>query len=175
MVAAARGVQLQTRCLDAGRRRTRDAAIDAPPDVPANLWWDDAWPMRMPLTITNASTTQELVAGYQVSMKLALSGTPCTARDDVRVVHAHTTQLDRIVDDVPGGPFYWFKLVAPIFKFENAVHETHTYDVAPPGAFSVRLWNYNSSPTVSFDMVRVRKAIDPAPTVTIGAAESKPL
>jgi hypothetical protein len=310
-----------------------DAPIDAPPDVPPNVWWDETRPSRMPLTITNTSTTESLAAGYQVSMKFTLSGTPCTARDDVRIVHAHTTELDRTVDDVPGGPFYWFKLVAPIapgaastgdyfiycgnptpssppavqknvfdffdgftaaldtnvwtvnggatvtsgklvvgnamgtnhgivtttpsftanhavdfiaqaasasnnvwwagfenstvnqppwliwytnsptiiapayratttsvdwegtsknldtsghlysienfgdhaiFKFEDAVYETHTYDVAAPAAFSVRLWNYNSTPTVSFDMIRVRQAIDPAPTVSVGAVETKP-
>lgn len=307
-----------------------DGAV-ATPDVQEGAWWDAAWPVRMPLTITNASTTESLAAGYQVGFAFTLAPN-CTSRDDVRIVLNHTTELDRVIDD--GGPWFWFKLqtaiapgasstgeyfiycgnaapsnapsaakmvfdffdgfnaasidtavwtvgsgatitnnklvvgnamgtdhglitktatftarhavdfeattsstngnyfwagfenttnnappwliwwtnqatiIAPaykatnnstdwrgtsktldtqphiysienldthaIFRVDNAAYQTYTYDANPPAAFNIRLWNYNSTPTVTYDNVRVRQVIDPAPTVTVGAVENKP-
>ena len=60
-----------------------------------------------------------------------------------------------------------------IFRYDNTFLEAHTYDVAPPASFSLRLWNYNITPTVSYDMVRVRQVVDPAPMVTVGAVEMR--
>jgi hypothetical protein len=62
-----------------------------------------------------------------------------------------------------------------MYRYDDAVYETHVYDVAPPATLSVRLWNGQSTPAVSYDMVRVRKAVDPPPTVTVGAPEPRPL
>jgi hypothetical protein len=61
-----------------------------------------------------------------------------------------------------------------IFRIDNTAYETHTYDANPPAAFNIRLWNYNSTPTVTYDNVRIRQVIDPAPTVMVGAVEMKP-
>ncbi len=306
-----------------------DGSVDAPPDTPSGPWWDAAWPMRMPLTITNTSTTESLANGYQVGFQFTLAPN-CTSRDDVRIVRNHTTELDRVIDD--GGPWFWFKLqaaippggsstgeyfiycgnpapsnaptaarnvfdfydgfnngtldsnvwtnaggatlannklvvgnamgtdhglitkaatfgsnraidfeattssatgnsfwagfenstnnappwliwwtnaatiIAPaykanggstdwrgtskpldtsahiysienfgkhaIFRVDNTAFETYTYDANPPNAFNIRLWNFNSTPTVTYDNVRIRQVIDPAPTVMVGAVES---
>lgn len=310
--------------------RSGDTA-DSRMDTPSAEWWDSAWSARRSLTIKNDSTSETLPAGYQVSFSIQPTATPCTGRDDVRVIYQRTTELERVVDEV-GTSTVWFKLVSPItpggdsstdyfvycgnlapgpapsnanavfdffddfdapldtavwtikatavptngslvvgngaqtdngvvsvarytaghatdfiarpsevtggkfwagfqngtldqapwimwwtsmttiiapafkvngvsqdwrgmskpldtqphlftvenfgdhaiFRFDNTNVEVHTYDVAPPGSFSIRLWNYNTTPTVAFDMVRVRQVVDPAPTVTVGAIEMKP-
>lgn len=61
-----------------------------------------------------------------------------------------------------------------MYRYEDVPVDTQAYDVAYTDPLFVRLWNYNSTPTVSFDLVRVRQAVDPPPTVTVGAPEMKP-
>jgi hypothetical protein len=61
-----------------------------------------------------------------------------------------------------------------MYRFDDVPYDTQAYDVAYATPLYVRLWNYNSTPTVSFELVRVRQAVDPPPTVTVGAPEIKP-
>jgi hypothetical protein len=55
-----------------------------------------------------------------------------------------------------------------MYRREDVVYESHTYTHAPPALLSVRLWNGSATPTVSYDMVRIRQAIDPPPVVGAG-------
>jgi hypothetical protein len=61
-----------------------------------------------------------------------------------------------------------------MYRFDDVPYDTRAYDVAYSTPLYVRLWNYNSTPTVAFELVRVRQAVDPPPTVTVGAPEMKP-
>jgi hypothetical protein len=61
-----------------------------------------------------------------------------------------------------------------MYRYDDAPYDTHAYDESHDTPLYVRLWNYNSTPSVAFDMVRVRQAVDPPPTVTVGTPEMKP-
>jgi hypothetical protein len=61
-----------------------------------------------------------------------------------------------------------------MYRYDNVPYDTQTYDIAYATPLFVRLWNYNTAPTVAFELVRVRQAVDPPPTVTVGAPEMKP-
>src|SRR4051794_1962147 len=88
-----------------------DAAViaDALPDVPADSWWDPAWGVRIPITITNGSTTT-LASGYQVGVAQGFGGgSPCAGvRNEIRVVYRDTTELVRVFDSVGPPPWVWF-------------------------------------------------------------------
>jgi hypothetical protein len=57
------------------------------------------------------------------------------------------------------------------FRLADAIVKNHTY-TGPIGALNLRLHVYSGSGNVSFDWVRVRKAVSPAPTVTVGSVET---
>ena len=57
------------------------------------------------------------------------------------------------------------------FRLADAIVQSHTY-TDPIGALNLRLHVLQGSGTVSFDWVRVRKAVAPAPTVTVGSVET---
>jgi hypothetical protein len=59
------------------------------------------------------------------------------------------------------------------WRVADAVVQQHTYATSLAAtAFNIRLHNYNSGDTVSFDWARVRKAVNPAPSVTVGTFET---
>jgi hypothetical protein len=60
-----------------------------------------------------------------------------------------------------------------MFRYDDVAYDTQAYDVAYSTPWYVRLWNYNTTPTVAFELVRVRQAVDPPPTVTVGAPQMK--
>lgn len=59
-----------------------------------------------------------------------------------------------------------------MYRYDDEPRDTHVYDVSPPDPLSVRLWEGDKASTVKYDLVRVRQAVDPAPTATVGAAEN---
>jgi hypothetical protein len=103
-----------------------DADVDAPPDPPPSAWWDEAWPLRMPLTIANTSTST-LPAGFQISFRIAIGNTMCATRDDMRVVHMHTLEMNRVFDDVGSPAVVWFPLAEPIAAGATSVGDYYLY------------------------------------------------
>jgi hypothetical protein len=101
---------------------------------------------------------------------------PTTIRPDFKATDASTLWLgtEKTLDTQP----HYYSVenygMKSMYRYDDAVSETHVYDLSPPATLSVRLWNGQSSPSVSYDMVRVRQAVDPPPAVTVGAAEQKP-
>ncbi|HUS31817.1 MAG TPA: hypothetical protein VMZ53_25120, partial [Kofleriaceae bacterium] len=61
-----------------------------------------------------------------------------------------------------------------MYRYDDVPYDTQAYDVAYTSPLFIRLWNYNSSPSVAYDMVRVRQAVDPPPAVVVGAPVAKP-
>ncbi len=59
-----------------------------------------------------------------------------------------------------------------MYRYDDEPHDSHVYDVSPPDPLSVRLWEGDKASTVKYDLVRVRPAVDPTPTATIGAPEN---
>jgi len=57
------------------------------------------------------------------------------------------------------------------FRLADTIVQNHTY-TGPIGPLNLRLHVYQGGGNVSFDWVRVRKAVSPAPTVTVGTVES---
>lgn len=57
------------------------------------------------------------------------------------------------------------------FRRADTIVQSHTYTQAI-GALNLRLHVFQMNGTVSFDWVRVRKAVSPAPTVTVGSVEN---
>lgn len=57
------------------------------------------------------------------------------------------------------------------FRLADAIVDTHT-NTSTIGALNLRLSVLQAGGTVSFDWVRVRKAVSPAPTVTVGTVET---
>lgn len=112
-----------------GARDTVDGGVDTPPSD----WWDASWGARMPLTIKNGSTVV-LPAGFQIGVPLQVSASPCTGRDDVRVIYKHTTELDRVVDEVGTPTWVWFKSVTPIMPGADTSTDYVAYcgNPAPP-------------------------------------------
>ena len=71
-----------------------------------------------------------------------------------------------------GAEWTWFPLQAPMaWRYADAITQSHTYTAAV-GALNLRLHNYQSGGPVSFDWARVRKAVSPAPAITVGSVES---
>ena len=60
---------------------------------------------------------------------------------------------------------------AGAWRYADAITQSHTY-AAAIGALNLRLHNYQSGGPVSFDWARVRKAVSPAPAVTVGSVET---
>jgi hypothetical protein len=60
------------------------------------------------------------------------------------------------------------------FRYHNDPVGTVPYGATIGQAMNVRLHNYMSGGTVQFHMARVRKAVDPPPTVSLGAVEPRP-
>ena len=59
------------------------------------------------------------------------------------------------------------------FRLADVIVETRTYATSLAATtFNLRLHNYQSGGTISFDWARVRKAVNPAPAVTVGAVET---
>jgi hypothetical protein len=59
------------------------------------------------------------------------------------------------------------------FRVADVIVQTRTYATSLAAtSFNLRLHNYQSGGTVSFDWARVRKAVTPAPAVTVGAVET---
>src|SRR5207248_3322619 len=58
-----------------------------------------------------------------------------------------------------------------MYRYDDVPRESHVYDVSPPATLSVRLWDGSSQTSVTYDWVRVRKAVDPPPAVTPGSPE----
>jgi len=57
------------------------------------------------------------------------------------------------------------------WRFADVIGQTHTYATAM-SALNIRLHNYQSGGSVSFDWARVRKAVSPPPTVAVGSVET---
>lgn len=57
-----------------------------------------------------------------------------------------------------------------VYRIDNAVVESIKYGNTIP-ALAIVLINHNSGGSVEFEMVRTRRAVKPAPTVTLGAPE----
>jgi len=59
------------------------------------------------------------------------------------------------------------------FRLADVIVQTRTYATSLAAtSFNLRLHNYNSGGTISFDWARVRKAANPAPAVTAGSVET---
>ncbi len=113
-----------TACGFGAPRLSGDAGVgaDAPPgtDAPAGgdagtdassaPWWDPAWPVRMRIAI---GSTALLVSGFQLGLRSDLDVAPCNGpRDGVRVVRDHTTELPRVIDELGGDEWIWFRITA---------------------------------------------------------------
>ncbi len=61
-----------------------------------------------------------------------------------------------------------------MYRRDDVPIESHVYAPMqpPPGQVDVRLWDYSDTTSVSYDWVRVRQAVDPPPTATVGAPET---
>ena len=57
------------------------------------------------------------------------------------------------------------------YRMADVMAQTRTYTAAI-GALNLRLHNYQSGGSVSFDWARVRKAVSPAPSVAVGSVET---
>jgi hypothetical protein len=57
------------------------------------------------------------------------------------------------------------------YRLADVIAEGRTYSAAI-GALNLRLHNYQSGGSVSFDWARVRKAVSPAPSVAVGSVET---
>jgi len=57
------------------------------------------------------------------------------------------------------------------FRLADAIVKSHTY-TGVIGALNLRLHVYQGAGSVSFDWVRVRKAVSPAPMVSVGSVET---
>src|SRR5262245_447276 len=65
---------------------------------PGGTWWNQAWSARMRIVIDNAAP---LPAGFQIGLPRDLDAAPCAGpRSAVRVVHDHTTELARVIDEL---------------------------------------------------------------------------
>ena len=85
-----------------------DAPGDAGTDAAGDPWWDPAWPVRMRIAIDN---TAPLVPGFQLGLRRDLDAAPCNGpRDAVRVVRDHTAELPRVIDELGGDEWIWFRL-----------------------------------------------------------------
>jgi len=59
------------------------------------------------------------------------------------------------------------------FRLADAIVQTRTYATSLAATpLNLRLHNYQSGGTISFDWARVRKAANPAPAVTVGTVET---
>jgi hypothetical protein len=59
------------------------------------------------------------------------------------------------------------------YRFEDVLGESHTNPSPLSSPIKIRLSNFNSGQNkITFDMVRLRKAVNPGPTVTVGAVET---
>jgi hypothetical protein len=141
------------------------AIVDAAP-VP---WWNTAWSLRLPVTISNA-TGSDLPAGFQIGVPFDLDHPPCSSSvgnyGDVRVV-AGSAELARVIDAVGPPEWTWFRLTAPIAAGDTSSGEYWLYcdnpsatDVADAGAtvfdfydpfdaLSTATWNVHGSATVT--------------------------
>ena len=63
---------------------------------------------------------------------------------------------------------------ASAYRLADAIVQSHVYAPMqpPPAQVDVRLWDGDATAIVSYDMVRVRQAVNPPPAVTVGPAES---
>jgi hypothetical protein len=61
-----------------------------------------------------------------------------------------------------------------MYRLEDVPYQTHIYAPMqpPPAMLDVRLWDGSDTTTVSYDWVRVRQAVNPPPTVTVGSPET---
>ncbi len=111
-----------TACSFGAPRLSGDAGADAPvgadapadgdtgTDAPMAPWWDPAWPARMRIGIDSAAA---LVQGFQLGVRRDLDVAPCNGpRDAVRVVRDHTTELPRVIDELGGDEWIWFRITA---------------------------------------------------------------
>jgi hypothetical protein len=57
------------------------------------------------------------------------------------------------------------------YRMADAIVDSHTF-TGTVGALNIRLHNYNSGGSISFDWARVRKAVSPAPSVATGTVET---
>lgn len=81
-------------------------------DAPLPAWWDPAWPFRMRIVIDNA---MPLPQDFQIGLPRDLDVAPCDgSRDAVRVVRNHLTDLPRVIDELGGDEWIWFRLAAPV-------------------------------------------------------------
>ena len=132
-------------------------------------WWNPAWPIRVPITITDASTAA-LGSGYQIGFADSASASACppvsATDDDLRIVFG-TTELARAIDAVTPQPWIWFKLAAPLAAGATSSNEYWVYcgNPSPPppigGAAQVfdfydgfatldqSVWTVANTPTVS--------------------------
>lgn len=61
------------------------------------------------------------------------------------------------------------------YRYDGPIVEEHVYDLPPdPAQLNARLHNNTSTSFAVYDWVRVRLAIHPQPTITVGAPESGP-
>lgn len=81
-------------------------------DGGAGRWWDPAWSSRMRISI---DTAVALPQGFQLGVPRDLDVAPCAgSRDAVRVVRDHATELPRVIDELEGDEWIWFRLAAPL-------------------------------------------------------------
>ncbi len=60
------------------------------------------------------------------------------------------------------------------FRLGNAGVATLAFNAEVTVPLNVRLHNYNSAGSIQFQMARVRKAVNPIPTATLGPVENRP-
>jgi hypothetical protein len=89
-----------------------DARPGTDADVISAPWWDPAWSSRMRIVVNNATP---LPQGFQLGVPRDLDLAPCGGpRDAVRVVRDHATELPRVIDELDGGDWIWFRIAAPL-------------------------------------------------------------
>src|SRR3954467_12228872 len=131
-VAAGCGFQHGQAAGDPGDGDAPPVVADALPDVPADSWWNTDWGIRIPITITNGSTTT-LPVGYQVGVAQGFGGSsPCVGvRNEIRVVYRDTIELTRVFDGVGPPPFVWFPLAGSLPAGATSAGEYWFYCVNP--------------------------------------------
>lgn len=134
------------------------------------------------IAIASSATTSSFWAGFQLGTADVppwlhwWTNQPNIIAPDFRATDTSTLWLGtaKTLDTAPH--FYSVENygMKSMYRLDDVVYESHDYDIAPPATLSVRLWNGSSTPTVAYDMVRVRQAVDPPPTVTVGTPEPRP-
>jgi hypothetical protein len=81
-----------------------------------------------------------------------------------------TTALDT-APHLYGVEYYGASAMYRMADVESATYTDTNAGNMPPATINLRLWNHLAAPAILFQMVRVRQAVNPPPTVTVGAAQ----